>query len=40
MFATLCAQLLPPSVATEAVRLGSPATADLELGGAIAELGL
>jgi len=40
MFATLCAQLLPPSVTAEAVRVGSPATADLELGRAIAELGL
>jgi len=40
MFATLCAQLLPAPVVAEAVRVGSPVTADLELGRAVAELGL
>jgi AcrR family transcriptional regulator len=40
LFVTLCTQLLPVSVATEAVRVGAPATADLELGRAIAEVGV
>jgi AcrR family transcriptional regulator len=37
-FATLCRQLLPTDVAEAATRPGSQATADLELGRALAEL--
>jgi AcrR family transcriptional regulator len=37
-FAVLCSQLLPPEIAQEAVRPGGPATADLELGAALAEV--
>ena len=37
-YATLCQQLLPPDVAAAAVRPGSPATADLDLGRALPEI--
>ena len=37
-YATLCQQLLPPDVATAAMRPGSRATADLDLGNALPEL--
>jgi AcrR family transcriptional regulator len=38
-FATLCDQLLPPTVARAAVRVGSSATTGLELARALPELG-
>jgi AcrR family transcriptional regulator len=37
-YATLCGELLPAALAVEAVRPGSAATADLELGRALAEI--
>lgn len=37
-YATLCRQLLPPAIAAAAVRPGSPATADLDLGRALPEI--